>query len=255
MNYIISASSDIGIKKKTNQDSLSVKVATSPNGRIAFAVLCDGMGGLEKGELASAELVKAFSTWLTEEFSGQCNSDDDFEAIKTQWTRIVQAQNNKIAMYGKRLSINLGTTVAALLLTDYGYLAMNVGDSRVYEISDTVRQITSDQTVVAREVELGKLTPEQARTDPRRNVLLQCVGASESVMPAFYRGNNLSGTVYMLCSDGFIHEISNEEIYASMNPVAMQDKYTMKKNTDSLIELDKVRMEKDNISVITIRTV
>lgn len=255
MNYIISASSDIGIKKKTNQDSLSVRVATSQNGRFAFAVLCDGMGGLKKGELASAELVKAFSSWLTEEFSGSCSTEEEFEAVKTQWIRIVQAQNNRISTYGKKQSISLGTTVATILLTDYGYIAMNVGDSRVYEIRNSVRQITKDQTVVAREIELGKLTPEQARTDPRRNVLLQCVGVSESVMPAFYRGKNLSGAVYMLCSDGFIHEISNEEIYASLNPAAMQDKYTMKNNVDALIELDKARMEQDNISVITIRTV
>lgn len=255
MNYIISASSDTGIKKKTNQDSLSVKVATSQNGKIAFAVLCDGMGGLEKGELASAELVKAFSLWLTEEFSGSCSTENDFDAVKMQWTRIVQAQNNKISTYGKRLSINLGTTVAALLLTDYGYLAMNVGDSRVYEISNGVKQITKDQTVVAREIELGKLTPEQARTDPRRNVLLQCVGVSESVTPAFYRGENLPGTVFMLCSDGFVHEISNDEIYFSLNPHTLQDKNTMKNNVDALIELNKARMERDNISVITIRTV
>lgn len=254
MNYIVSASSDIGIKKKTNQDSLSVKVIGLENGKAAFAVLCDGMGGLSKGELASTELVKAFDDWLLNEFTGRCEIKSDFDIVEIQWTRIVQALNSRILSYGARNSINLGTTIAAILLTDSGYIAMNVGDSRVYEISSGLRQITVDQTVVAHEVEIGKLTEEQALADPRRNVLTQCVGASESVVPAFYRGQNLAESVYMLCSDGFVHELKKEEIYSWLNASVLTDKNVMKNNVDYLIELNKSRMEQDNISVITIRT-
>ena len=254
MNYIVSASSDIGIKKKTNQDSLSVKVATLEEGRIAFAVLCDGMGGLSKGELASSELINAFNYWLVNEFTGRCVTKSDFDIIEMQWTRIVQALNSKISAYGNSLSINLGTTIAAILLSDNGYIAMNVGDSRVYEISNGLRQITVDQTVVAHEIAIGKLTEEQALNDPRRNVLTQCVGASESVVPAFYRGQNLANAVYMLCSDGFVHELKKEEMYSYLNPAVSTDKNVMKNNVDYLINLNKLRMEQDNISVITIRT-
>ena len=60
MNYIISANTDIGIVKSTNQDSLSVKVINTSIGKMAFAILCDGMGGLEKGEVASASVIRAF---------------------------------------------------------------------------------------------------------------------------------------------------------------------------------------------------
>jgi len=215
---------------------------------------CDGMGGLAKGELASTEVVKAFDEWLMNEFSGECNTQEDFERIKNQWTGVIENQNNKIGLYGRQLSINLGTTVVALLLTDNGYLAMNVGDSRAYEISAGVTQITKDQSVVAQEIELGKLTKEEALRDSRRNVLLQCVGASETVIPAFYQGECKPGCVYLLCSDGFVHEISDEEIYASFSPQVAVDKNVMAGNIRNLIEVNKARMEQDNISVIAVKT-
>lgn len=254
MNYIIAASTDIGIKKSTNQDGLSVKLIRTSCGAMAFAVLCDGMGGLAKGELASTELIKAFDHWFTNDFSGKCVSQEDFDVIKNQWNTVLEFQNRSIGIYGKKNSINLGTTVVALLLTDNGYLAMNVGDSRAYEINSGVVQITKDQTVVAREIEMGKLTKEEALMDPRRNVLLQCVGASENVIPAYYQGETKPNTVYMLCSDGFIHEISDDEIYANLSPMQLTDKAVMKNNIDALIELNKSRLEQDNISVIAVKT-
>ena len=74
-----------------------------------------------------------------------------------------------------------------MLLTQTRYYIMNVGDSRAYELTDGLKQLTNDQTFVAREVALGNMTPEQALVDERRNVLLQCVGASDEVYPDMRR--------------------------------------------------------------------
>ena len=98
------------------------------------------------------------------------------------------------------------------------------------------------------------LTPEEAETDSRRSVLLQCIGASDDVYPDMFFGDTKVNATYMLCSDGFRHEITNEEIYASLNPGVMLDADGMKRNMQSLIELNKQRQERDNISVVTIRT-
>ncbi len=254
MNYFIAADTDIGIKKDTNQDALYVKKLRTNTCNMVFAVLCDGMGGLAKGELASTEVIKAFDKWLMNDFSGVCSTQEDFELIKSQWNQLIEKENQKIGMYGRQYSINLGTTVVALLLTDRGYIAMNVGDSRVYEIGDDSVQITKDQSVVAQEIEMGKLTEEEALRDSRRNVLLQCVGASETVIPAFYQGETKQNHVYMLCSDGFVHEISNEEISVLLSPLSAVDKNTMTRNIRSLIELNKSRLEQDNISVVAIKS-
>lgn len=254
MNFIVSARTDVGLIKTTNQDSLMMRVANTPQGRMAFAVLCDGMGGLEKGEVASASVIRAFDSWFKGELPALCNAPLEDYVIKTQWSNIVTEQNNTIKKYGARQGVRLGTTVVAMLLTQNRYYILNVGDSRAYEISNCVKQITEDQTFVAREVALGNMTAEQAESDPRRNVLLQCVGASDAVYPEMFFGITNDNAVYMLCSDGFRHEISADEIFEKLNPNVLLDEYTMNSHSEQLIELNKMRNERDNISVALVRT-
>lgn len=79
--------------------------------------------------------------------------------------------------------------MTALLLTKDRYYIINVGDTRAYEITDRVMMLTKDQTLVAREVELGLLTDEEARVDSRKNILLQCVGASDDLYPDLFFGD------------------------------------------------------------------
>ena len=79
------------------------------------------------------------------------------------------------------------------------YYIIHVGDSRVYELTDKMEQLTQDQTLVAREIAAGRLTPEQAETDSRRSILLQCIGASPVVEPDFIRGYITQNASYLLC--------------------------------------------------------
>ncbi|MBQ7132691.1 MAG: serine/threonine-protein phosphatase [Oscillospiraceae bacterium] len=254
MDYIAAASTDIGISKSTNQDSFGVKVLDTEIGRVVFAVLCDGMGGLSKGEVASATVVDAFNKWALGRLPVLCASGLSDNSVSMEWNNIIVECNEKIKLYGKRCGVSLGTTVTALLLTPTRYFIANVGDTRAYEIYSSVSTLTNDQTVVAREVSLGNITQEQAKTDPRRSVLLQCVGASDSVYPDFFFGDIKTNAVYMLCSDGFRHEISEQEIYSFLNPNVMCEREQMTRNMNSLIEMNKQRQERDNITVVTIRT-
>ena len=255
MNFIIAADTDIGNVKDTNQDSFSAKAFTTAQGKMVFAVLCDGMGGLAKGEVASSNLVRAFDQWaLTRLPELSCKPIEDSD-IRQEWVEIATTYNEKIKTYGKRSGVSLGTTVTAILLTQTRFYIINVGDTRAYELADgAVTVLTKDQTVVAREIELGNLTPEEAELDPRRSVLLQCVGASDQVYPDMFFGDVKLNAVYMLCSDGFRHVISPEEIYAGLNAGVMLDEAGMKNNIDSLIYTVKQRQERDNITVVTIRT-
>lgn len=255
MNYIISAQTDIGIVKSTNQDSLSVKIIDTSQGRMAFAILCDGMGGLSKGEVASATVITAFNNWIINELPKLCEAPIEDSVIRAQWVDIVVKQNSIIKDYGKRQGIHLGTTAVVMLITESRYYILNIGDSRAYEISDTLDQLTTDQTFIAREISMGRMTPEQALTDPRRNVLLQCIGASEEIYPDMFFGNTKQNAVYMLCSDGFRHEITSDEIYEKLNPSVLTNENVMDNSALYLIELNKQRQERDNISVAIIRTV
>lgn len=254
MNFIVSARTDIGITKTTNQDSLAMRVVNTPQGRMVLAVLCDGMGGLDKGEVASASVVRAFDSWLRNDLPALSSAPLEDSTIREQWNRIVTEQNNTIKAYGARQGVKLGTTVVTMLLTQTRYYILNVGDSRAYEISDTMKQITTDQTFIAREIALGNMTEEQALTDERRNVLLQCVGASDDVYPDMFFGQTNGNAVYMLCSDGFRHEISADEIFEKLNPNVLLDENMMNRHSEQLIELNKARKERDNISVALVRT-
>ncbi len=254
MNFIVTANTDIGITKSTNQDSVSLKVMNTPQGRMALAVLCDGMGGLAKGEVASAAVIRAFDAWARTELPTLCERPIEDSEIRKQWDRIIVEQNSVISAYGARQGIRLGTTVVVLLLTQTRYYILNVGDSRVYEIQNEIKRLTQDQTYVAREIALGNMTEEEARTHERRSVLLQCVGASETVYPDMFFGTPLNNAVYMLCSDGFRHEITQEEIHAAFHPSRLLNEQSMNQASAALIELNKQRMERDNITVALVRT-
>ena len=254
MRFQIAYATDQGIQKKVNQDSFLAVTARIPSGYAAFVVLCDGMGGLSKGELASAEVIRAFEQWFQERFPTLCQNTIEEAVLHREWKDLIAGLNGKILNYGKRNKVNLGTTATGLLVTEEEYFGFHVGDSRAYEITaDAVKQITRDQTLVQREVESGKLTPEQARTDTRRNVLLQCIGASSMVIPEFLSGKRNKEAVYLLCSDGFVHELTDEEMRQALLPEKLADANAMKQAVQELVERVKKRKETDNITAVLLR--
>lgn len=256
MSYLFSLHTDVGIRKDTNQDSLCIKQAQTDKGDIFLAIVCDGMGGLEKGEVASATLIKTFSEWFETELPFLLAKDNFCEEIRYRWDRIIKEQNQIIGEYGRKHHIQLGTTISVILIFENGqYLIGHVGDSRIYKITDeTIEALTLDQTVVANEIRNGRLTQEQAERDPRRNVLLQCIGASKIVEPDFITGQVNINECYMLCSDGFRHVVTTAEIKEAFSPSNNLDETQMHKNIVKLIELNKEREETDNISAILIKT-
>ena len=181
------------------------------------------------------------------------NTIDD-SVLKQQWENIVTNMNETIKGYGRNNGVQLGTTLVAMLITDDRYYIMNVGDSRAYEVSDNLYQLTKDQTFIEREIEQGRMTREEAMNDSRKSVLLQCIGASDYVYPEMFFGQTKKDAVYFLCSDGFRHVISPEEIYSKLNASVLFSEEDMRNNATQLIELNKQRMEKDNISIAMVRT-
>ena len=256
MNYFVAYHTDVGLRKKTNQDSMAVKIIDTPKGRAVFAIVCDGMGGLASGELASKEVIQAYCNWFDTEFAAMVLQDQyDSDAVFNVWRELAISENERLARYGARNGVSLGTTLSAILLFQGQYLVVHVGDSRIYELTkQEIRQITEDQSVVAREVALGNLTPEQALRDPRRSILLQCIGASPMVEPAFFEGEVTADRSYLICSDGLCHEVGLKEMHEKLGPDACVNSGVMQKNCIQLTNLVKTRMELDNISMILLKT-
>ena len=158
MKLLSAACSDRGIKKKINQDSLLVRSAMTKEGEILLAVVCDGMGGLEKGEVASGEVIRALARWFEETLPLLLSGEQEKKGVGERRKRaiakslesLIQEENQMISVYGKEKNLLLGTTVSAVLLIAGWYLIVHVGDSRVYGLTEDVQQLTKDQTYVQR---------------------------------------------------------------------------------------------------------
>lgn len=269
LHYTVAAQTDVGIAKQINQDSLTVKVANTPYGETAVAVICDGMGGLTQGEIASAVVVRAYEQWFLKELPlalGESGGSLDLTWLRERWETLANDCNTRILDYSKERRTTMGTTLTVLLLFAGSFYISHVGDCRVYQMTDydnLLHLLTNDQTYVAREVALGHMTPEQAKNDARKNVLLQCIGTVRHVEPDFVSGQYQAGDSFLLCSDGFRHELLEREIYDYCH-LALQDiewcvayrqdnSRLMNGQLKYLIEQNKSRMERDNISAILLK--
>lgn len=253
MDIFASYYTDVGNVKKVNQDSLSVKVVNSPRGKIVFAIVCDGMGGLEQGELASKEVVMAFNNWFAVQFAKDVAANTfSPEIALEQWKEVTEIMNSRLGEYAVQQGMMMGTTVSILLVYRGEYFIFHIGDSRIYQIAKSVTRITQDQTLVAQEIRMGRLTEEQAKVDPRRSILLQCVGASGEIIPQFETGVVTEDTTFLLSSDGFVHLISESEIYEYFHPEVLTDKEHIARNCELTTKLVMGRGERDNITVVAV---
>lgn len=246
MKYLSVGLTDIGITREINQDAWYICSCESVCGSIVMAVVCDGVGGFHEGEYASRYVVQAFATWFYQAQLSIFTRPITENVMREEWGRLIEQVNRDLqSQPGKRM----GTTVSALLLTIDCYYVVHVGDSRIYRISEgAIQQITEDQSFVAREVAAGRMTKEQAKVDSRRNVILQCIGGNGNIEPAFYSGFSFCDSAFLLCSDGFVHELSEEEYISQLCPTTLVDEEMIRRRLSDMIEIAKERQEHDNIT-------
>lgn len=255
--YLLDYCTDRGIKRSVNQDACGVRILKTASHTVVLAVVCDGVGGLEEGEYVSHNTVSAFHHWFDHtvgEIAKKEGTDSLLEKLSESMKDLIKVQNEAVFSYAGKKGIQAGTTLTAMLIADDRYCIAQIGDSRAYWVKDEVRQLTEDQSLVAQEIKAGRLTPEEAKKDKRRNVILQCLGATPVVDPVYVVGEVKPKSTYFLCSDGFVHELDNEEMAQIMSPAEMTDLTQAHKRLLDAVERVKKRGEKDNITVVLIRT-
>lgn len=254
MNFYVAAKSDIGRVKKINQDSYCIKSAVTAIGSLLMAVVCDGMGGLEQGEVASGSVVMAFQKWFERRLPNLIQHFH-IEQVKNDWSLLIDEQNKKILQYGEEQNIKLGTTLTAVLFVDkYMMLSCHVGDSRLYRITQKAEVLTEDHTWIAREIKQQRMTKQQAKNHPNRNMLLQCIGVLEHVAPDYSVQRIFPQEVYMLCTDGFRHNVDNQELQKFLAPNIFTGEQQIEQAITQIIEINKSRGENDNITAVVIKT-
>lgn len=255
MKFRIAYNSDIGNTKKVNQDAIGFKEIETGENRYALSVVCDGMGGLQKGEMASATVVRSLLDWFENVFPSICDGFDYAIIQKELESKIVKC-NSALHDYGEKEGLQLGTTLSALLIRDDGlYLIANVGDSRIYLINrDNAIQLTEDQTFVAREIMNNRMTIEEARESKYKNVLTQCIGVNENLEILFYRGKAVANEFFVSCSDGFRHYLSESDLYNSLYQINnSDDENEWSEKLKEITESNKEKGEKDNITATVIK--
>ena len=198
----IVAESDVGRVRRNNEDAVAFD---SDRG---IAVLADGMGGLDAGEVASRIAVNRIMELLGE---GLVEAGSDPEQIIT---RAVQAANLDICDKGQKTRVNMGTTVVAWHLTDQGQCFIaHVGDSRAYRMRQgQLKRLTTDHSMVQQMIDDGILGEAEALTAPNRNVITRALGLDVKVQVDVRSWVHMPDDLYLLCSDGLTDLIPEREI-------------------------------------------
>lgn len=244
MRYLSAYYTDKGRRKGVNQDSLLVSQAKIRRQVAVLAVICDGMGGLERGEAASFEVVRSFAAWFRESFPALAEEEEFEDELYDSWEMLFQSVHRKIKKYGKDHGIRIGTTATAMLLWQERLYVAHVGDCRIYEIEKQIRQLTKDQVK-------GRLGRDE---DTASHILMQGVGVSKTVRPVYHSKDVKENAVYLLCTDGFRHKISIQELEKEFAPKELADENAMARQGEKIAKEVIERGERDNISVILLRT-
>lgn len=205
----ISARTDVGIVRSNNQDSYAA--GEFQNG-VAWAVVCDGMGGNAGGNIASSTAVKSISERITSAYRETMTSS----SIKNLLVTAITNANFEIYdMAADNLDLlGMGTTVVAAIMTKNTLYIAHAGDSRAYLVTkEEIRQLTRDHSVVQDLVDRGEITPEQARTHPRKNLITRALGVDESLKVDFTVEDLKGDETLLICTDGLSNMIEPLDIY------------------------------------------
>lgn len=232
---------DQGRVRDHNEDFVASHLPSGPeeesqNGQLY--IVADGVGGSDAGEVASR-----FATEQTIHHFLASDETADWGERLRQSMLTANSELRQLAASQYR-GLRMATTMVAVVLHDDQATLANVGDSRGYHWRDgALRQITKDQSLVARLLEEGAITEQEAANHPRKNVILHSLGSESAPQIDLYEVTLLPGEMLVLCSDGLTRHVGDSEIASAIGAMPIGEA------TESLIELANSRGGEDNISV------
>ncbi len=236
----IASLTDKGLVRETNQDSFA---AGELSGEVAWLVVCDGMGGANGGNIASAMTVKSISESISSGYREGMNSNSIRDLL------ISAASVANVSVYDMSKSVEalhgMGTTVVAAIIASGVAHIIHAGDSRAYIFDEgRLSQVTRDHSVVQMMRESGKLTPEEAKEYPRRNVITRALGVDRAT-EVEYNEVELSGSgMVFVCTDGLVNFVDDSEIEKTLKENKVDDCPRI------LIDLANKNGGADNITVV-----
>lgn len=237
----IGAVTDIGMHRKINEDNYYVQ----ENGLFPYAIVADGMGGHQAGEVASMMVIDIIKNHLEKNLDENLDYVETGEVVRQAFI----AANSIIYTYAKNhyKIMGMGTTTTLSMIYKDRLITAHVGDSRSYMInSDAIRQVTKDHSYVQELVSRGEISPEAARNHPKKNYITRAMGAEDTVKVDItikpYTGEKI-----LLCSDGLTNFVEDEEIKDYINSAN-----SLQAGAQSLVRLANDRGGRDNITVVVL---
>lgn len=252
---IYTGKTDIGMRRPVNQDYFIC--ATVWDGRATLLCLCDGMGGHKAGEIASRKACAVFcdSVAATPPISADPNTLA--EEIRYKLCDSVRLANSHIYKLSEANEDckGMGTTIVAALIYQNKLYGLNVGDSRMYVLTKReTKQLSIDHSFVQYLLDQHKITPEEAKYYPRKNIITRAVGISEKVNPSYF---NISLSMWnhgyiLLCSDGLTNYASDKTIHDILfgDVQAQTPELRLSKKVDQLIAYANSNGGNDNITAV-----
>lgn len=237
----IFAKTDKGKVRSINQDAFYINTLSDGS---ALAVVCDGMGGANAGDIASKTAVEIISQYILNGYNPSMSFDDITRLINNA---ITSANLEVYALSQKDEQLRgMGTTAVVAVVRNTEAIICNVGDSRAYLIDNELKQITRDHSVVQSLVESGELSPEEARVHPEKNVITRALGVEENVLTDGYCVELAENNKLLLCTDGLSNYADADSILRIVNDNALD------KVTDLLIKEANLGGGRDNITAAVI---
>ena len=203
------ARTDEGQIRELNEDSWRFE---DLNDNTALYAVADGMGGHDRGEVASSLAIETLFDEATKRIKRAKRRD--VGTLKRMLRTSFQKANRAVLECGRSHESNMGTTLVTVMIHQRSEaLFANVGDSRAYLLREgRLEQVTRDHSLVAYLVQMGELTKEQARTHPSGNILVRSVGSTDDVEIDVFHIPLQAGDTLLLCTDGQWSELPDEEI-------------------------------------------
>jgi protein phosphatase len=257
--YTAAALTDRGRKRTSNEDAFGYSIEHG------IYLVCDGMGGAAAGEIASSLAVEEVLRHITgrRESANGDSAHKDAVHIPQLAHEAVTLANEAIHSRGQRNQrlTGMGTTLVGLLAgapeEDRRVWIFHVGDSRCYRLRQgSFEQCTNDHSFVEEQIRMGRMTREEAARSPWRNVITRVLGTQPSVTPDVVETEVEPGDLFLLCSDGLTHEISDEEIESVLNTSAPRtgpDAIPLEELCSRLIQAANKAGGSDNITCILVR--
>jgi serine/threonine protein phosphatase PrpC len=239
--FKVFSQSDVGLVRESNEDDCRCGVFSE---NAAWAVVCDGMGGVNGGNIASSIAVQKISETILAGYREGMNGNSVRELIVSS---IAGANKAVHEMAGSDVMLTgMGTTVVAVVISDSMVHVAHAGDSRAYLLSPDgeIHRLTTDHSVVQEMVDKGDLTEQQAKVHPQKNIITRALGVESSLRIDYSETSISPGSRVLICTDGLTNYVEEESLSA------LSKEYSGKELTERLIGLAKEAGGGDNITVV-----